>query len=237
MSNEKQQISIVQNRDCMEAMAELPDKFFELAIVDPPYGIGESRRKNYHPKAYTNYKPADWDNNRPDQRYFKDLFRVSKNQIIWGGNYFDLPPTAKPIIWDKMQPEGIDQAMFEYAWNSQNKVQAKIYRQSATSNTNNVSTSRWHASGNIRIHPTQKPVALYKWLLSNYAKPGDKILDTHLGSGSSRIAAWDMGFDFWGYELSEHYYQEQEKRFKAHISKPVLFAPEEMYQAKQKTLF
>jgi site-specific DNA-methyltransferase (adenine-specific) len=230
-------ISNVFNRDCMEAMREFPDKFFELAIVDPEYGIGASAKISYHARAFTNYKPKKWDTKPAGEEYFNELFRVSKNQIIWGGNYFELPPSKKPIVWDKRQPEGIDQAMFEYAWSSLDNIQAKIFRFSSASNKNNVSTSKRDASGSDRIHPTQKPINLYKWLLTNYAKPGDKILDTHLGSGSSRIAAWDMGFDFWGYEIDADYFGDHEKRFQTHISKPVLFAPEQMYNFEQKRLF
>ncbi len=228
MSNEKQQISIVQNRDCMEAMADFPDKFFELAIVDPPYGsdrdaIGLS---DCVTAATKRTKYDLFQNTAPKQDYFKELKRVSKNQIVWGGNYFGL--SGGVIVWNKngtafgeaelaICSTHASVRLFELTWNGMIQADMKNKEQ--------------------RIHPTQKPVALYKWLLANYAKPGDKILDTHLGSGSSRIAAWDMGFDFWAYELSEHYYLEEEKRFKAHISKPVLFAPEEMYQAKQQTLF
>ncbi len=221
----------------MEAMAEFPDKFFDLAIVDPPYGISMSRKKSYYKRAFTNYKPKTWDSKPAGVDYFNELFRVSKNQIIWGGNYFELPPCKKPIVWDKCQAEGIDQAMFEYAWNSIDNVQARIFRFSSAANKNNVSTSRLSASGSDRIHPTQKPIALYKWLLKNYAKPGDKILDTHLGSGSSRIAAWDMGFDFWGYEIDADYFNDHEKRFKNHISKPVLFEPNQMYNFEQAKMF
>lgn len=213
----------VENIDCMIRMKEFPDKFFDLAIVDPEYGIGESERHSYHPNASTKYKPKKWDSKGvPDQSYFKELFRVSKNQIIWGGNYFELPTCKKPIIWDKQQPEG----MFEYAWQSQDNQQARIFRRSPSSDKNCVSNGDSRArQTRMRIHPTQKPIALYKWLLKNYAKEGDKILDTHLGSGSSRIAAHDMGFDFWGYELDPDYFQAQEKRFKQHISQTVLFPP------------
>lgn len=221
----------------MEAMAKFPDKFFELAIVDPPYGISESRRKSYHKNALTKYTAKKWDKSIPEQSFFNELFRVSKNQIIWGGNYFNLPPMPKWIVWDKGQPEGIDQSMFELAWSSMKNVQSKIFRRPISLDKNTVSNNKYLAQQHIRIHPTQKPIALYKWLLQNYAKPGDKILDTHLGSGSSRIAAWDMGFDFWGYELDADYFEAMEKRFKTHISKPTLFAPEQMYNFEQGKLF
>jgi site-specific DNA-methyltransferase (adenine-specific) len=136
----------------------------------------------------------------PSSEYFSELFRVSKNQIIWGGNYFNLPPYRCPIIWDKLQPVPNFSAI-ELAWSSFDQP-SKIFKQ--------------RQAGFIsekKIHPTQKPTKLYKWLLSNYAKPGDRILDTHLGSGSSRIAAYDMGFEFWGYEIDKAYFDMQEKRF------------------------
>lgn len=190
--------SEVYNMDCMEGMAKYPDKYFELAIVDPPYGLG---KKIYSGgtkgcKFHTLFGENKWDDNIPSDEYFIELFRISKNQIIWGGNYFPLLPTRCIIIWDKLKGDN-NFSMFELAWTSFDKP-CKIYKQ---------------VSSGDRIHPTQKPVKLYKWLLTNYAKQGDKILDTHLGSGSSRIAAYDMGFDFVGYELDKDYYLAQEKRF------------------------
>ena len=158
--------------DCMEAMRQMPDKAFELAIVDPPYGIGISSNpvRQAHAKK-------DWDKSIPNAEYFSELMRVSKNQIIWGGNYFDLPATQNYIVWDKVQPQEFSLAMCEFAWCSIQRP-AKIFKRSVLAKQN-------------KIHPTQKPVALYEWLLKNYAKPGDKILDTHLGSGSSRIRLED----------------------------------------------
>ena len=210
----------------MQGMRHYSDKYFELAIVDPEYGIGEGERHSYHPNASTKYKPKKWDSNGvPDQKYFTELFRVSVHQIIWGGNYFQLPVCRKPIVWDKQQPEGIDQAMFEYAWQSQDNQQARIFRRSPSADKNCVSNgdSRLRQT-KMRIHPTQKPVALYKWLLKNYAKPHDKILDTHLGSQSSRIAAWDMGYDFTGYELDKDYFDAGNKRFEQHKAQLKIFA-------------
>jgi site-specific DNA-methyltransferase (adenine-specific) len=168
-----------------------------------------------------NSKNMSWDI-APNQEYFDQLFRVSKNQIVWGANYFSMPPTRGIVIWDKDQPWENFSA-FEYAWTSFSTT-AKIFKERATAQTN-------------KIHPTQKSVDLYKWCLSKFAKPGDKILDTHLGSGSSRIAAWDMGFDFYGYELDAGYFAAMEARFRAHISKPALFAPDEMYNFEQGKLF
>lgn len=148
----------------------------------------------------------------PRPEYFTELARVSKNQIIWGANYFGLPPTRCFVIWNKLTiSENFSMAMAEYAWTSFND-NAKVF-----------SAAPQGKPGEKRIHPTQKPVALYKWLMRRYAKPGDKILDTHLGSGSSRIAAYDMGFDFVGCELSEYYFKAQEERFKAHTAQGNLF--------------
>ena len=206
-------ISNAFNMDCMEAMKEFPDKYFDLAIVDPPYGIGESnkQRKNTPTKKWLSaknniqYSKKKWDGKIPNEKYFNELFRISKNQIIWGGNYMTeyLPPKMGWIFWDKKTGDS-DFSDGELAWSSFDKALRKF---------------EWLWSGfkkqqpEKRLHPTQKPVALYKWLLSNYAKQGDKILDTHLGSGSSRVAAYDMGFDFWGYELDSEYFEAQEKRF------------------------
>ncbi len=165
----------ITNEDNMKLMARYKDNHFDLAIVDPPYGIGYAKRKSKTKTSKIQYTPKDWDNEVPTKDYFKELFRVSENQIIWGGNYFELPTTRCFVIWDKCQPEGLDQAMCEFAWCSFNKS-AKIYKTS-------VQQMQF-----TRIHPTQKPVKLYEWLLMNYAKKGDKILDTHLGSGSIAIA-------------------------------------------------
>ena len=187
--------SLVFNMDCMEGMAQYPDKYFDLAIVDPPYGIGISNN-SFRQKQ----NKKDWDNEIPNILYFNELYRVSKNQIIWGGNYFNLPSSQGFIIWDKKQPFNFSSAMCEYAWSSIQKPAKIFYLHVVTAETN-------------KIHPTQKPVKLYKWLLTNYANKGDKILDTHLGSGSSRIAAWDLEFDFVGYELDKDYFDAQEKRF------------------------
>ena len=239
MSSDKQQISIVQNRDCMEAMAEFSDKFFELAIVDPPYGIGAAKvgvgKSQKLRQKNGQIKGGDWDCTVPDTDYFNELFRVSQNQIICGGNYFSLPPTRGIICWDKGKSmRGLDFSEWEMVWTSFDRV-ARLFYHDLTAGLGFVTKGNSERERG-KIHPTQKPIALYKWLLQNYAKPGDKILDTHLGSGSSRIAAWDMGFDFWGYELDADYFQAMEKRFEAHKSKPALFAPEQMYDFKQTQL-
>jgi len=178
-------------------MAQFPDKYFELAIVDPPYGIGEKFKGGATGKMnFNEIVNKDWDK-APSKAYFDELFRVSKEQIIWGGNYFNLPPARCLIVWDKKISEDFSLAMFEMAWTSFDKL-AKIFRYS-------------NPKGG-KIHPTQKPVALYKWLLNNYAKKGDKILDTHVGSGSSLIACHDMGFDYIGFEIDKEYYEAACKR-------------------------
>jgi site-specific DNA-methyltransferase (adenine-specific) len=203
---ENNTISQVTNEDCMQFMSRYPAKYFELAIVDPPYGIDIN--KSGRLGKYGGKKK--WDSETPNQIYFNELLRVSKNQIIWGGNYFYLPPTRCFLIWDKEQPENISFASCEYAWTSFEQSAKTFYL-------------RPQSSENTRIHPTQKPIKLYEWILKNYANKGDKILDTHLGSGSSRIAADKMGFDFYGCELDKDYFEAQEKRFKEYKSQLVMF--------------
>ena len=207
------------NQDCMIAMKEFPDKYFELAIVDPPYGIdlanmnmgiGKSKKAS---KAHNRkWVAKDWDKKAPTKKYFNELRRVSINQIIWGGNYFELPPCKNYTIWDKKIPSGLSFADCEMAWTSFDKA-PRIFRYSA------------YLDKLDKTHPTQKPVALYRWLLANYAKQGDKILDTHLGSGSSRIAAHQLGFEFYGYELDKDYFEAQEKRFKLVTSQEQIVFP------------
>ena len=170
------------NIDCIEYMQGIEDNYFDLAIVDPPYGIGINMNLGLAKGKRKKHKNKKWDDDSPNQEYFNELFRVSKNQIIWGGNYFELPACYHFIFWDKLVPEGLSFSQGEYAWTSFDRAIRKFTLNNANGG---------------KIHPTQKPVKLYKWLLQNYAKQGDKILDTHLGSQSSRIAAYDMGFDFW----------------------------------------
>lgn len=195
--------SIAYNMDCMEYMRSLPDKAFDLAVVDPPYGISINhnmgRRKGDKPSEY---KKVVWDSKPPEKEYFDELFRVSKNQIVWGANYFQMPPTKCFIVWRKPQiSEDVSFSMVEFAWTSFDQTAKEWIGMSAEAD---------------RIHPTQKPVALYAWIYSRYAKIGDKILDTHLGSGSSRIAAYDAGLDFVGCEIDPDYFKAQEERFEAH---------------------
>jgi len=215
---------IALNIDCMEYMKTLPDKAFDLAIVDPPYGIGfgEFNRTNKDARGNrykaNKYKNGKWDDAIPDDAYFKELKRVSKNQIVWGGNYF--PYLWKNgckcfIFWYKGNPVP-NFSDGELAWTSFNKVARQFdYRY--------YGNLEGDSSASEKIHPTQKPVALYEWLLINYAKPGDRILDTHLGSGSSRIAAYNLNFDFVGCEIDKDYYEAQEERFKRHTAQIRLF--------------
>ena len=208
-------MNIVHLIDCMEFMKGIPDKYYELAIIDPPYGIdinSSGRLGHYGGKGKV------WDSCVPDKAYFKELERISQNSIIWGGNYFNLPPTRCFLIWDKQQPIGVSFADCEMAWTSFNES-AKTFRMRPQ-----------NADDYGRIHPTQKPVALYKWLLKNYAKPNDKIFDSHVGSGSIRIACHDMGFDFEGCEIDKDYWEAQEERYKTHISQQDLFSGEELQE-------
>jgi site-specific DNA-methyltransferase (adenine-specific) len=186
------------NCDCMEYMATVPDKYFDLAIVDPPYGIGDKFKGGKTGKMnFNEIVNKDWDK-VPSDEYFNELQRVSKNQIIWGGNYFNLPPTRCFIVWDKMISEDFSLAMAELAWTSFDKL-AKIYKLQVPKNG--------------KIHPTQKPVKLYEWLLTNYAKKGQRVFDSHLGSGSSAIAAHYFGVDFVGCELDKDYFEAAKARF------------------------
>tara|TARA_R100000773_G_C4157757_1_gene76981 strand:- start:22 stop:654 length:633 start_codon:yes stop_codon:yes gene_type:complete len=208
-------INKIHNQDCVEAMKLMQDNEFDLAIVDPPYGINI----------------AKWDKKelRPNKEYFKELFRVSKNQIIWGGNYFtnNLIETRSWIVWDKYFvktssfTKNVDE--FELAWTSFNN-KSKILRYTSVGNTNGFNKNikiDWNYKG--KIHPTQKPVKLYEWLLINYAKEGYKILDTHLGSGSIAIACHNLGYDLTGYELDKEYFDNAIIRIKNHQAQTRIF--------------
>ena len=209
-------ISEVTNEDCMIMMARYPDKFFDLAIVDPEFGIGIGNS----PRLVTDkgLKAKSWDDKPIDDKYFVELFRVSKNQIIWGGNYYNLGVTKHCIIWDKKQPEDLSFGMFDFAWTSYDRPN-KIFRYSVLNEKE-------------KIHPTQKPMSLYFWLLQRYSEGVFNVLDTHLGSGSSRIAAYKLGFDFWGCEIDKDYFEAQEKRFKEAINEPLFQTQPERIQAK-----
>lgn len=202
-------ISHVELADCMDFMKKFPDKYFELAIVDPPYGIKRFEngigKNDRHTVKTSN---SLWNNSKPTEEYFKELFRVSKFQIIWGANNFCLPESEYFLIWDKQQT--VDNfASAEYAWTNV-KMPAKVFTYSIHQHNHDE-----------KIHPTQKPERLYYWALKKYAKKGDKILDTHLGSGSSRIAAYKLGFDFWACEIDKEYFDKQEERFKKAIAEPL----------------
>lgn len=200
------------NRDCMGYLAGISDKAFDLAIIDPPYGL-DSRLSNgagkLRDRNFKNlYIGKSWDV-KPPAAFFTELFRVSENQIIFGGNYFILPATRGIICWDKMQPWPNFSA-WEYIWTSFD-FPAKLVRIDNKKVT--------------KVHPTEKTINIYQWLLKNIAKPGDRILDTHLGSGSSAIAAYNLGFDFVGMELDEDYYKAACKRFEEHKRQGRLFEP------------
>jgi site-specific DNA-methyltransferase (adenine-specific) len=226
------ELNKVYNMDCMEGMAQIPDGYFELAIVDPPYGIGECASRNntgsrptkkWRKPAGKTYKP--FNDTEPYKEYqYKELCRVSRNRIIFGANNFDfLPSSTGWIIWDKCVSENEHLSMCELAYSSFN-VRCKKF------------TYLWagfkregtNKHKEIRInHPTQKPVALYKWILKNYAKPGDKILDTHMGSGSSIIACYDMGFEYMAFEIDKDYYEAAMKRINDHKAQVQMELPTE----------
>ncbi len=195
-------VSEVHNIDCMEFMQSIPDQYFDLAVVDPPYGIQRSNLGTRKRKGWKSYAPKDWDDAPPDKRYFEELFRVSQNQVIFGGNYFTLylPPSMGWIVWNKGQKLTMSDG--ELAYTSFNKALRII-------TLNRVTIGKYGG----HIHPTQKPVDLYHWIFSKYGKPEAKILDTHLGSGSSRIAAYLLGLNFWGCEKDKEYFELQETRF------------------------
>jgi site-specific DNA-methyltransferase (adenine-specific) len=206
--------------DCMEGMKQYPDKFFDLAIVDPPYGIGADENQNKlggkkgftkNAGTYKKYHETEWDRQPPNKEYFEELERVSKNQIVWGGNYFFELRLSGIVIWNK----GGSGSFKEGELAKTNIKTFKIF---------NYSRSDAYINDiDVKIHPTQKPVALYEWLLKNYAKQGDKILDTHVGSASSLIACYNLGFDYVGFELDEDYYKAACKRIEARKSQMDIF--------------
>jgi site-specific DNA-methyltransferase (adenine-specific) len=211
-------LSEVYLEDCVTALKRFNDNHFDLAIVDPPYGniaVFENcqplERKNERPKKYAD---KDWDKQKPTAEYWEQLFRVSKNQIVWGGNYFTsfLPESRGWIYWDKNNGDN-NFSDGELAWTSFKK-RLMSYKKNSKAETR---------GGKDRFHPTQKPVGLYDFCLLNFANEGDLILDTHLGSGSSRIAAYKNGFNFVGFEIDQEYYEKQEKRFNDFKSQLRLF--------------
>lgn len=192
------------NVDCMDYMKTLPDKAFDLAVVDPPYNISRLQKLGVGSRIDKTGKMNSWNRKVPSKEYFENLFRVSKNQIIWGANnYHGLPPTEYFCIWNKLQTVR-NFSSAEYAWVSMGlKSPAKVFTYGI----------HQHNADGGKIHPTQKPVKLYQWILRNYAEPGQKILDTHLGSGSSAIAAHYFGCDFVGCEIDKDYYKAAVERF------------------------
>lgn len=225
----KYKMNTIYNEDCLQAMKQMPDNYFELAIVDPPYGIGVNKMTLGSGK-YKNRKK--WDDKTPSKEYFDELFRISKNQIIWGANHFSmyLKPSRGWVFWDKNNGAS-DFSDGELAYTSFDKALKKfkfnLSQQSMTDIKN-------------RFHPTQKPVALYEWLLKNYAKKGDKILDTHLGSGSSIIACKKLGFEYMAFELDKDYYEKTLERIKKFDSQGNLFSvineQEGLVKTKQESL-
>ena len=223
--------------DCVEFMKGLPDKAFDLAIVDPPYGIGEDGLKNHSRSKIAKskeYTPKQWDSCAPNKEYFEQLKRVSKNQIIWGANHFieNIPNANSPcwIIWDKENGEN-DFADCELAWASFSTSVRRF-------------KFRWQGmlqgdmkNKETRIHPTQKPIQLYRWLLRNYAKPNDTIFDSHMGSQSSRIACHMEGFDFTGCELDPEYFEQGNQRYETFLKTYGTPDPTKAMQGQQINLF
>lgn len=196
------------NDDCLNFMRTMPDKSVDAVITDPPYGIGIAANP-----VRQKFERRDWDNKTPDNRYFDELFRISQNQVIWGGNYFNLPPHKNYLIWDKYQPENFTLAMCEMAWTSYDSP-AKIFR---------YSVQREGAS----IHPTQKPVVLIKWILEKYTNEGDTIFDPFMGSGTTGVACVQTGRNFIGCEIDPGYFRIAEKRIAEAQLQPTLFQPEQ----------
>ena len=200
----------VYNCDCMELLRQTPDNYYSLALVDPPYGIGAGKMTMGSGK-HLFIKGKDWDSFIPDEKYFDELFRVSHHQIIWGGNYFNLPKNNNWIIWDKLNPN-LSFSECELAWCSIDK-NTRIFKRLST----------LPDLDGPKRHPTQKPIELYKYLLSKYTNQGDKILDTHLGSMSIAIACHDYGFELTGCELDEEYYKKGIERVKQHTDQLKIF--------------
>jgi site-specific DNA-methyltransferase (adenine-specific) len=229
MDNMKNEVFLI---DCMEYMAGVPDGFFDLAVVDVEYGKkrdkGFSGSDGFRGKGKkiqrTQYK-GEWDQKRISKKYFQELFRISKNQMVFGGNYYTdiLNPTNAWVVWDKenTMPTYSDGEMIWTSFSFALKIIRYRWNGLLQKNMKNKE---------IRIHPTQKPVALYKWILQNYAKPGWKIFDSHVGSGSIRIACHDLGFAFTGCELDPDYWKSQEERYQNHIANPELFDKQEIQE-------
>jgi site-specific DNA-methyltransferase (adenine-specific) len=223
-------------------MRGLSDKAFDLAIVDPPYGIKADENAfkngvNCKANGFKEHKNTNWDNEIPTLEYFTELFRVSKEQIIWGGNYFTdiLPPVMSWIIWDKMQ-YNFSFSDGEMAWYSRN-TKMKIFRYARGNESGFAPKLKGAERVGINIHPTQKPVALYDWIFRNYAKPGDTILDTHMGSQSSRISAYKAGLDYTGCELDPEYFEQGNQRYEAFLKTYGTPDPTQAIKGQQINLF
>jgi len=203
--------SHVYQMDCMEALRQTPDNYYDLSLCDPPYGLNMAKERPRKDGRFAHNKPRTWDEKIPDQSYFDELFRISKNQIIWGGNYFPLPPTQSFIFWYKQNP--VDNfSDGELAWIS-HKRPAKCFDYRYYGNLEGKS------SAVEKIHISQKPVALYDWIYKAYLPDGGKVIDTHLGSGSNRISADKRGnIDFTGFEIDKDYFEAQEKRWRDYKS-------------------
>lgn len=197
------------NMDCLLYMKQCEDKQFDLAIVDPPYGLERFKKGGSHVNKYGT-ENQEWNNVKPTKEYFDELFRISEYQIVWGANNFDLPTSEYFIIWQKGNAIDFSFAMVEQAWTNVKKP-AKLFKYLHTQNQD------------IRIHPTQKPVRLYEWLLDNYAKPNYKIIDTHLGSGSIALACYNRKFDLVGIEIDKTYFDKASKRLEQHKKQLTLF--------------
>lgn len=223
--------SIVFNEDCMTVMRRYPDQYFDLAVVDPIYGDvkkgGYSKSKGGGIAGQRNYDNTVWSQPKSDPDYFRELFRVSKNQIVWGGNYFvEEIGRNSPcwIVWDKCHPEGVKFADFEIAWTSFD-MSAKLFRYMWNGMCQGKSIDEGHimrgnkSKNDVRIHPMQKPINLYRWIYREFrVLPGSKIIDTHLGSGTNRIAAYEYGLDFVGCEVVKAYYDLQERVYQEYTS-------------------
>lgn len=228
-------MNIVYCQDCLEAMKNMKAKQFDLAIVDPIYGDVTpggylTGKSNGGVGPHVKHPDFAWHQEKTGREYFKELFRVSKNQIIFGGNYFmkEIGRDSQCwIVWDKCHPDGVKFADAELAWTSFNsKTRIFRYLWNGMCQGTPLDGQKMQENKKLnekRIHPMQKPVPLYTWILQNFAKTGDRILDTHVGSGSSRIAAYDLGFDFTGYEICKPYWELQEQRFQEHSAQVSLF--------------
>jgi len=198
--------------DCLQYMATVPDKWFDLAVVDPPYGICMNANMGLRKGGKKRHKAVKWDSAIPTADYFTELFRVSRNQIIWGGNYFPLPPTKHFIFWDKKNPEGMSFSDGEMGWTSYDRAIRKFTHGAVT---------------NDKIHPTAKPIKLYSWIYANYLPQGGKVFDSHAGSNNNRIAADMAGnIDYYSTEIDPDYFNDAEKRWREYKAQAVLTFPE-----------